>query len=51
MKEIIAVKEITRFKTRTEEFSPYAWCKRMLENDPVSYHEGRIRGMSLNMKM
>nr|WP_245406203.1 MULTISPECIES: cytochrome P450 [unclassified Peribacillus] len=40
MKEIIAVKEITRFKTRAEEFSPYAWCKRMLENDPVSYHEG-----------
>ncbi|QNK51498.1 cytochrome P450 [Brevibacterium sp. PAMC23299] len=40
MKEVIAVKEITRFKTRTEEFSPYAWCKRMLENDPVSYHEG-----------
>ncbi len=27
MKEVIAVKEITRFKTRTEEFSPYAWCK------------------------
>ncbi|MCM3168479.1 cytochrome P450 [Peribacillus frigoritolerans] len=40
MKEVIAVKEITRFKTRTEEFNPYAWCKRMLENDPVSYHEG-----------
>ncbi|QOS92552.1 cytochrome P450 [Peribacillus sp. JNUCC41] len=40
MKEVIAVKEITRFKTRTEEFSPYAWCKQMLENDPVSYHEG-----------
>ncbi|CAK6477149.1 cytochrome P450 [Peribacillus simplex] len=40
MKEVIAVKEITRFKTRAEEFSPYAWCKRMLENDPVSYHEG-----------
>ncbi|CAH0252104.1 Cytochrome P450(MEG) [Peribacillus simplex] len=39
MKEIIAVKEITKFKTRTEEFSPYAWCKQMLENDPVSYHE------------
>ncbi len=40
MKEVIAVKEITRFKTRTEEFSPYSWCKRMLENAPVSYHEG-----------
>ncbi|MGE7879009.1 cytochrome P450 [Peribacillus muralis] len=40
MKEIIAVKEITQFTTRTEEFSPYAWCKEMLENDPVSYHEG-----------
>ncbi|MFF2855657.1 cytochrome P450 [Peribacillus sp. NPDC058002] len=40
MKEVIAVKEITMFKTRTEEFSPYAWCKQMLENDPVSYHQG-----------
>ncbi|MGE7186785.1 cytochrome P450 [Peribacillus sp. NPDC006672] len=40
MKEVIAIKEFTRFKTRAEEFSPYAWCKRMLENDPVSYHEG-----------
>ncbi|MDF9760005.1 cytochrome P450 [Peribacillus simplex] len=40
MKEVIAIKEFTRFNTRTEEFSPYAWCKRMLENDPVSYHEG-----------
>ncbi|MGE7904965.1 cytochrome P450 [Peribacillus sp. NPDC094092] len=40
MKEVIAVKEITRFKTRSEEFNPYAWCKWMLENDPVSYHEG-----------
>ncbi|CAH0288491.1 Cytochrome P450(MEG) [Peribacillus sp. Bi96] len=40
MKEVIAVKEITNFKTRVEEFSPYAWCKRMLQNDPVSYHEG-----------
>ncbi|MGE7758714.1 cytochrome P450 [Peribacillus sp. NPDC097895] len=40
MKEVIAVKEITNFKTRVEEFSPYPWCKRMLQNDPVSYHEG-----------
>lgn len=24
MKEVIAIKEFTRFKTRTEEFSPYA---------------------------
>lgn len=40
MKEIIAIKEVTQFKSRAEEFSPYAWCKHMLENDPVSYHEG-----------
>ncbi|MFE4426343.1 cytochrome P450 [Peribacillus butanolivorans] len=40
MKEIIAIKEVTQFKSRAEEFSPYAWCKQMLENDPVSYHEG-----------
>ncbi|OCA80807.1 cytochrome P450 [Pseudobacillus wudalianchiensis] len=40
MKEIIAVKEITPFKTRSEEFNPYAWCKEMLETNPVSYHEG-----------
>ncbi|MFF2588793.1 cytochrome P450 [Peribacillus butanolivorans] len=40
MKEIIAIKEFTQFKSRAEEFSPYAWCKQMLENDPVSYHEG-----------
>ncbi|KMY52648.1 cytochrome P450 [Bacillus sp. FJAT-27231] len=40
MKEIIAVKEITPFKTRSEEFNPYAWCKEMLEMNPVSYHEG-----------
>ncbi|MGE7661161.1 cytochrome P450 [Peribacillus sp. NPDC097197] len=40
MTEVIAVKEIPQFKTRTEEFSPYEWCKRMLENDSVIYHEG-----------
>ncbi|MFT9850535.1 cytochrome P450 [Aneurinibacillus sp. REN35] len=40
MKELIAVKEVAPFTTRSEEFSPYAWCKQMLEHNPVSYHEG-----------
>ncbi|RJS61140.1 cytochrome P450 [Bacillus sp. PK3_68] len=39
MKEIIAVKEIPSFKTRSDEFNPYAWCKQMLEKNPVMYHE------------
>lgn len=39
MNEVIAVKEIPQFKTRTEEFSPYDWCRKMLENESVLYHE------------
>jgi cytochrome P450 len=39
-KEIISQDEITGFKTKSEEFSPYAWYKRMLEEEPIHYHAG-----------
>lgn len=37
--EIISLEEITEFKSSSEEFSPYAWYKDKLQNDPVSYNE------------
>ncbi|SFS52652.1 cytochrome P450 [Paenibacillus sp. 453mf] len=37
--EIISLEEITEFKSSSEEFSPYAWYKDKLMNDPVSYNE------------
>ncbi len=38
-KEIIAMHEITQFKSRSEEFFPISWYKNMLMNAPVYYHK------------
>ncbi len=38
-KELIDVHEITNFQSRSEEFCPMDWYKKMLINDPVYYHE------------
>lgn len=38
-KEIISIKEITNFQSRTEEFFPIVWYKKMLHNTPVYFHE------------
>lgn len=38
-KEIIPIKEITEFQSRSEEFFPIGWYKEMLQNHPVYYHE------------
>ena len=38
-KEIIPIKEITNFQSRTEEFFPIEWYKEMLHNHPVYFHE------------
>nr|WP_295972967.1 cytochrome P450 [uncultured Bacillus sp.] len=38
-KEIIALKEISNFQSRAEEFFPLHWYKEMLEHHPVYYHE------------
>jgi hypothetical protein len=39
-KVIISQAEITGFKTKSEEFSPFAWYKKMLEEEPIHYHAG-----------
>ncbi|ULT54869.1 cytochrome P450 [Neobacillus drentensis] len=39
-KEIISMQDITQFKTRSEEFFPLEWYRKMLNNNPVYYHEG-----------
>ncbi|MDM5338690.1 cytochrome P450 [Fictibacillus enclensis] len=39
-KEIISLKEVKNFKTRSEEFFPVDWFKEMLNHSPVFYHEG-----------
>lgn len=38
-KEVIPVKEITEFQSRSEEFFPIDWYKNMLQNHPVYFHE------------
>jgi cytochrome P450 family 106 len=38
MKEMISLQDITKFKSRSEEFFPLEWYKRMLNNEPVLYH-------------
>ncbi len=38
-REIIPIKEITDFKSRSEEFFPLDWYKKMLQDHPVYYHE------------
>ncbi|PGZ47441.1 cytochrome P450 [Bacillus anthracis] len=38
-KEIIPIKEITNFQSRTEEFFPVEWYKKMLHNNSVYFHE------------
>lgn len=38
-KQLIRVSEITKFRTRSEEFFPLDWFKTMLENKPIYYHE------------
>ncbi|SDM75795.1 hypothetical protein SAMN04488137_1803 [Fictibacillus solisalsi] len=38
-KEIISLKEVKSFKTRSEEFFPVEWFKEMLNHSPVFYHE------------
>lgn len=37
--ETISLAAITQFRTPSEEFSPYDWYKRKLQDEPVSYHE------------
>ncbi|WP_341282714.1 cytochrome P450 [Paenibacillus sp. FSL H8-0537] len=39
-KEVIAVHEISRFQSRSEEFFPLEWYRNMLSEHPVYYHEG-----------
>lgn len=39
IKEIIPIKEITEFQSRSEEFFPLDWYKKMLQEHPVYYHE------------
>jgi cytochrome P450 len=39
-REIIPINEIPNFQSRSEEFFPMDWYKKMLENNPVYYHEG-----------
>lgn len=38
-KEVVSVPAITQFKTRSEEFFPLHWYQKMLEENPVFYHE------------
>ena len=38
--EVVALGEITSFQSRTEEFGPYEWYKRMLGSEPAVYDEG-----------
>lgn len=38
-KELIALEDITRFKSRSEEFFPLDWYRRMLSDSPIFYHE------------
>lgn len=39
IKEVIPIKEITNFQSRTDEFFPVAWYKKMLAENPVFFHE------------
>lgn len=39
IKEVIPIKEITNFQSRTDEFFPIAWYKKMLEEHPVFFHK------------
>ncbi|CAM4437915.1 cytochrome P450 [Paenibacillus tarimensis] len=36
---LISIQDITQFRSRTEEFFPLEWYKRMLLDNPVFYHE------------
>ncbi|MDQ0169352.1 cytochrome P450 [Paenibacillus tundrae] len=38
-KEVISVPAITQFNTRSEEFFPLEWYKKMLNDNPIYYHE------------
>ncbi|WP_426445491.1 cytochrome P450 [Paenibacillus sp. S-38] len=38
-KQLIPVQDISRFQSRSEEFFPLDWYKRMLNDNPVYYHE------------
>lgn len=39
IKEVIPIKEITNLQSRTDEFFPIAWYKKMLEEHPVFFHK------------
>ncbi|GIO52074.1 cytochrome P450 [Paenibacillus cineris] len=39
MQEIIALADITQFRSRSEEFNPYDWYRDKLQNEPISYNE------------
>ncbi|TCP28819.1 hypothetical protein EV207_11555 [Scopulibacillus darangshiensis] len=41
MKQAIFVDEMTPFKTKEEEWHPYAWFEDMRKHHPVSFHEGQ----------
>ncbi|MDR6721589.1 cytochrome P450 [Paenibacillus amylolyticus] len=38
-KEVVSVPAITQFNTRSEEFFPLEWYKKMLNDNPIYYHE------------
>ncbi|MCZ8519567.1 MULTISPECIES: cytochrome P450 [Paenibacillus] len=38
-KQLIPIQEITNFQSRSEEFFPLGWYKKMLTDTPVYYHE------------
>ncbi|ANY69454.1 cytochrome P450 [Paenibacillus sp. BIHB 4019] len=37
---VISLADITSFQSKEEEFSPYSWYRRMLNQDPVIFNEG-----------
>lgn len=51
IKEVIPIKEITNFQSRTDEFFPVAWYKKMLAENLFSFMKKQILGMCSNMIM
>lgn len=39
IKEVIPIKEITNFQSRTDEFFPIAWYQKMLKEHPIFFHK------------
>lgn len=51
IKEVIPIKEITNFQSRTDEFFPIAWYQKMLKEHPIFFIRKPIHGMCFNMSM